>query len=311
MLRLPTISAAALAAALFALPAAPMALAQTGPAAGAPAPGPAPAAAAAQQADPVVATVNNEPIHLSDVQNAASSLPAQLQQLPPQQLLPLIVNQLIDRKALLVAAEAEDLQKNPQVAAVMQQAADEKLENAYIQQKVSPQVTDAAVRALYKADYAGKPGPTQVDARHILVKTQAQAQAIITQLNHGANFAKLAEKYSIDPGAANGGELGWFTQDQMVPAFANAAFALKPGEYTKTPVQSQFGWHVILCEGRRTAPPQSFDAVKDQISQQLADAAIKSTLTAARSKVTIQMFNADGTPANGAGQGGVNVNLGQ
>ncbi len=309
MLRLPTIPAAALATAMFALAGSGMALAQTAPAAGAPAPGPAPAAA---QADPVLATVNNQPIHLSDVQDAASGLPAQLQQLPPQQLLPLIVNQLIDRKALLVAAEAEDLQKNPQVAAVMQQAADEKLENAYIQEKVSPQVTDAAVAAVYKADYAGKPGPTQVDARHILVKTQAQAQAIITQLKHGANFAKLAEKYSIDPGAANGGELGWFTQDQMVPAFANAAFALKPGEYTKTPVQSQFGWHVILCEGRRTAPPQSFDAVKQQISQQLADAAIKSTLAAARSKVTIQMFNADGTPANGPGaQGGVNVNLGQ
>jgi len=295
---------------MFALAGSGMALAQTGPAAGAPAPGPAPAAA--PQADPVLATVNNQPIHLSDVQDAASGLPAQLQQLPPQQLLPLIVNQLIDRKALLVAAEAEDLQKNPQVAAVMQQAADEKLENAYIQQKVAPQVTDAAVQAVYKADYAGKPGPTQVDARHILVKTQAQAQAIIKQLNHGANFAKLAEKYSIDPGAANGGELGWFTQDQMVPAFANAAFALKPGEYTKTPVQSQFGWHVILCEGRRNAPPQSFDAVKDQISQQLADAAIKSTLAAARANVTIQMFNADGTPVNGAGgQGGVNVNLGQ
>ncbi len=309
MLRLPTIPAAALATAMFALAGSGMALAQTAPAAGAPAPGPAPAAA---QADPVLATVNNQPIHLSDVQDAASGLPAQLQQLPPQQLLPLIVNQLIDRKALLVAAQAEDLQKNPQVAAVMQQAADEKLENAYIQEKVSPQVTDAAVAAVYKADYAGKPGPTQVDARHILVKTQAQAQAIITQLKHGANFAKLAEKYSIDPGAANGGELGWFTQDQMVPAFANAAFALKPGEYTKTPVQSQFGWHVILCEGRRTAPPQSFDAVKQQISQQLADAAIKSTLAAARSKVTIQMFNADGTPVNGpGGQGGVNVNLGQ
>jgi peptidyl-prolyl cis-trans isomerase C len=293
-----------------------LALAQTAPAA-APAPGSAQgpaagAAAPAPQADPVLATVNNQPIHLSDVQDAASSLPAQLQQLPPQQLLPLIVNQLIDRKALLVAAKAEDLEKNPQVAAAMQQAADEKLENAYIQQKVAPQVTDAAVQAVYKSDYAGKPGPTQVDARHILVKTQAQAQSIITQLNHGANFAKLAEKYSIDPGAANGGELGWFAQDQMVPAFANAAFALKPGQYTKTPVQSQFGWHVILCEGRRNAPPQSFDDVKQQISQQLADAAIKSTLAAARSNVTIQVFNADGTPANAAGaQGGVNVNLGQ
>jgi peptidyl-prolyl cis-trans isomerase C len=304
MQRLPTVPALVLAAGLFALAgSAQMAHAQTS------APAAAPAAA---QPDPVLATVNNQPIHLSDVQAAASGLPAQLQQLPPQQLLPLIVNQLIDRKALLIAAQTENLQKDPQVAAVMEQAADEKLENAYVQQKVAPQVTDAAVQAIYKADFAGKPGPTQVEARHILVKTQAQAEAIIVQLNHGANFAKLAEKDSIDPGAANGGELGWFTQDQMVPAFANAAFALKPGEYTKAPVQTQFGWHVILCEGRRTAPPQSFDEAKGQISQQIADAAIKSTLAAARSKVTVQLFNTDGTPASAtAGQGGVNVNLGQ
>ena len=299
MHRLPRISAIALAAGLLALPA----FAQTTPAHA--------SAPVAASADPVLATVNGQPIHLSDVQAAGANLPAQLQQLPPQQLLPLLVNQLIDRKALLVAAQAEDLQKDPAVAAAMAAAADEKLENAYIQQKVAPQISDAAVEAAYKANYAGKPGPSQVEARHILVKTQAQAEQIITELNHGANFAKLAEKDSIDPGAANGGELGWFTQDQMVPAFANAAFALKVGQYTKTPVQSQFGWHVILCEGRRTAPPQSLAELKGQISQQIADAAIKSTLADARSKVTIQVYNADGTPASGPANQGVNVNLGQ
>jgi peptidyl-prolyl cis-trans isomerase C len=297
MNRLLTLSALALAAGLAALPA----MAQTT--------APAPAAGAAP-ADPVIATVNNQPIHMSDVQSAGASLPAQMQQLPPQQLFPLLVNQLIDRKALLVAATAEKLQNDPQVAAAMQEAADEKLENAYVQQQVAPQVTDAAIAAAYKAKYAGKPGPEQVEARHILVKTEAEAQSIINQLNHGANFAKLAQKDSIDPGAANGGELGWFAQNQMVPAFANAAFALQPGEYTKTPVQSQFGWHVILCEGKRTAPTPSLDDVKQQISQDIADAAIKSTLAAARSKVTIQVFNADGSPQGSDNNpGGMNVNL--
>ncbi len=305
MLRWSTLSATALAVSLLASPAfRQTALAQTT------APASPQTAAPAPQADPLLASVNGQPIHLSDLQAAAGNLPAQMQQLPPNQLLPLLLNQLIDRKALLVAAQAANLQKNPQVAAAMADAADEKLENAYVQVQVSPVVTDAAVQAAYKANYAGKPGPEQVDARHILVKTQAEAQAIITQLNHGANFAKLAQKYSIDPGAANGGELGWFTQDQMVPVFANAAFALKPGEYTKTPVQSQFGWHVILSEGKRTAPPQTFDQVKDQIRQKLADDAIKATLADARSKVTIQTYNADGTPATpDQSEGGVNVNL--
>jgi peptidyl-prolyl cis-trans isomerase C len=136
------------------------------------------------------------------------------------------------------------------------------------------------------------------------VKTQAEAQSIIDQLNKGADFATLATKDSIDPGAKNGGELGWFSQDEMVPAFANAAFALQPGQYTKTPVQTQFGWHVILSEGKRTAPPQSFDAVKDQIRQKLADDAIKATLADVRAKVKIKLFNPDGTPAPDGSQPG-------
>jgi peptidyl-prolyl cis-trans isomerase C len=285
MRRFPQISTAALIFSLFAG----QAFAQT-PAAGAAAP-------AAPPADPIVASVNGNNIHMSDVQAAAQNLPSQMQQMPPDQLFPLLVNQLVDRQALLVAANAENLQKDPKIEAAMQAAANEKLENAYVQQKVAGQVTDAAIQAEYNKDYAGKPGPQQVDARHILVKTEAEAVAVIKQLEHGADFAKLATKYSIDPGAKDGGELGWFSQTEMVPAFANAAFALKPGEYTKTPVQSQFGWHVILCEGKRTGPTPALADVKDQIRQTIADNAIKATLSDVRSKVKIQMFNPDGTPA--------------
>jgi peptidyl-prolyl cis-trans isomerase C len=282
------LSTLALAAAIAAAPA----LAQAQSAA---APAVAPAAPAA---DTVLATVDGKPIRMSDVQAAGADLPANLQQLPADQLFPLLVNQLIDRQALLVAATSEHLSRDPKVRAAMEDAANEKLENAYVQEKVGPAVSDAAVQAAFQKQYAGKPGPAQVDARHILVKTQAQAQAIIDQLNKGADFATLATKDSIDPGAKNGGELGWFSQDEMVPAFAQAAFALAPGQYTKTPVQTQFGWHVILCEGKRQAPSPSFDSVKDQLRQQLADTAIKATLAEVRAKVKIKLFNPDGTPAD-------------
>ncbi|HQT47574.1 MAG: peptidylprolyl isomerase [Acidocella sp. 20-63-7] len=253
--------------------------------------------AAAPAADPVLATVNGQKIYMSDVQEAAQGAPPQMQQLPPNQLLPLLLDQEIDRKALLIAAKKEGLEKTPAVAAAMANAADIKLENAYVQDKVSASITDAAVQAEYNKNYAGKPGPAQVEARHILVKTQAEAQAIIDQLNKGADFATLAKKDSIDPGAANGGELGWFSQDQMVPSFANAAFALKPGQYTKTPVQSQFGWHVILCEGKRTAPTPALADVQQQIRQTLADAAIKATLADVRAKVKVVTFAPPGAPA--------------
>jgi peptidyl-prolyl cis-trans isomerase C len=278
-----TLSVLALAASL----AAPAAYAQTTPA---------PAASSAP-ADPVVATVNGMKIHLSEIQQDAQSAPQQLQQLPPDQLFPLLVNQEIDRRALLVAAKKIDLEKNPAVAAAMEQAANVKLENAYVQQQIAPAITTAAIQAEYNKSYAGKPGPEQVEARHILVKTQAEAQSIIDQLNHGADFATLAEKDSIDPGAKNGGELGWFGKDEMVPAFADAAFALPVGQYTKTPVQTQFGWHVILVEGKRTAPAPALADVQDQIRQTLADNAIKNTLNEARAQVKISIYNSDGTPA--------------
>jgi peptidyl-prolyl cis-trans isomerase C len=257
---------------------------------------PAPAA----PADPVVATVNGQKIHMSDIQTAAQQLPQQYQQLPQDQIYNMLLNQEIDRKALLIAAKKENLESNPQVAAIMAAAADDKLENAYLQQQVIAQVTPAAIQAEYNKDYAGKPGPAQVEARHILVPTQAQAQDIISQLDKGADFAKLAQKYSQDPSGKTGGELGWFSQNEMVKPFADAAFALQPGKYTETPVQTQFGWHVILLEGKRQGPTPALADVQDQIQQQLADAVFKATLKAVTAKVKVQTFNPDGstpTPA--------------
>ncbi len=255
-----------------------------------------PAPAGPKDSDPVVATVNGIKIHMSQIQADAQNLPPQAQQLSPQQLLPLLINQEVDRKALLIAAQKENLESDPAVAARMKAAADVQLENAYVQKAVAAQVTDTAVQAEYNRDYAGKPGPEQVDARHILVSSEAQAEDIIKQLNKGADFAKLAEKYSIDPGAKNGGELGWFSKDEMVPAFADAAFALKKGQYTKTPVHTQFGWHVILNEGHRTAPTPTLADVQDQIRQKLSDQVVQATLDKVRSQVKVQVFGPDGKP---------------
>lgn len=277
MRRLPKLSTLALGLALVA----PAAFAQT------------PATA---DANPLVATVNNIQIHLNDLRDAAQSLPPQMQQLPPQQLMPLLLNQSVDRKALLIAAKKIRLEKDPAVAARMEEAANEQLENAYVQKQVSAQVTSTAIQAVYNRDYANKPGPEQVEARQILVSSEDQAKDIIKQLNDGADFAKLAEKYSIDPGAKNGGELGWFSKDEMIPVFADAAFALKPQEYTKTPIHSQFGWHIILCQGRRTAPTPPLADVQDQIRQKLADQAVQKVLDKVRSQVKITIYGADGKP---------------
>jgi len=261
--------------ALAAVLAAPAAFAQSAP---------------AQNNDPVLATVNGMAVHLSDLQAAAQSLPPQAQQMPQDQVFNMLLNQEIDRKALLVAARKENLASNPDVAKAMEDAANTRLENAYVQEHVAPAVSETAIQAEYNRSYAGQPGPQQIDARHILVQTQAQAQDIIAQLDKGADFATLAAKDSIDPGSKkDGGELGWFSQDEMVPAFATAAFALQTGKYTETPVQTQFGWHVILCEGKRTGPTPALADVQDQIRQKLENQAIQQTIDGARAKVKIDI----------------------
>lgn len=267
----------------------------------------APAANAASKPpkDPVVATVNGKPIHLSDVAKAAQSLPPQLQQAPPQELYPVLLNRLIDERALLAEAQKTDLSKQPKVAKAMKEAADQALEAAYLREQVKPQINDAAAQAYYKAHYTDKKQPEQVEARQILVKTKAEAEKIIDKLNKGAKFSDLAQKYSIDPGAKNGGELGWFTKSEMVKPFADAAFALKVGQYTKTPVQSQFGWHIIKLQGRRQEPVPSFDDVKETIHQKVANKAITDALEKARKSVKVKIFNADGTAVTPGGAPGL------
>lgn len=247
--------------------------------------------------NPVVAIVNGYKIHLSDLAKAAQSLPPQLQQAPPQELYPVLLNRLVDERALLVKAREGNVAQQPAVKQAMQHAANRALEAAYLRAEVKPKLNGAAVKAYYQAHYVGKKQPEEVKARQILVKTQAEAVKIIGQLNKGAKFSALAIKDSIDPGAKNGGELGWFSKDEMVKPFADAAFALKPGTYTKTPVQSQFGWHIIKSQGKREKPAPSFADVKDKIQQKLTNTAINKALVDARKGLTVKLFNPDGSPA--------------
>jgi peptidyl-prolyl cis-trans isomerase C len=247
-------------------------------------------------ADPVVAKVNNRELHLSDVSEAAQTLPDEVRSMPPQVLYPMLLDQMVDREALVIEAEKEGLQKDPQVQRAINRATDTVLQNAILSRDIAPTVTDAAIHAKYDSDYAKKPGEEEVHAMHILVDNEAQAKKIIDQLNHGGDFAALAKANSKDPGAQNGGDLGYFKKTDMVPEFASAAFALKPGQVTQTPVHTQFGWHVIKVIDTRTAPPPTFDQAKEEIRQQIIQAGVRKALDQARQGLTIQKFNMDGTP---------------
>lgn len=267
--------------------------------AAAPAPAAAPAAAPAPM-DPnlVVATVNGEKVTLGDIQKSAANMPAQLRQLPPNVIFPMLVNQAVDQKAIQIAAHKDNIQNDPEVKAAMAQAADTALQNAWLSRQVTPQLTDAAIHDFYEKNYANKAPEQEVHARHVLVKTEAEAQDVIKQLKAGANFGTLAEKLSTDKGSAknNGGDLGWFKKGDMIPAFADAAFAMKPGTYSQTPVKSQFGFHVIQVLETRTVPVPKEDEVKDKIRQQLVQQDVRAAVEKAAAAVKIVRFGPDGKP---------------
>jgi peptidyl-prolyl cis-trans isomerase C len=254
-------------------------------------------ALAETESDPVLAKVNGQSIHLSELKAAAETLPPQARAMPPQQLFPLLLDQLIDAQALLAEAKKTGLDKDPDVQRTMQMAEDRALESSLLNKVVRPQVTDDAVKAHYEQQYAGKPGDAEVHARHILVGDEATAKKIIAELKKGGDFAALSKQYSKDPSAAQqGGDLGFFKKTDMVPEFANAAFALKDNEITPVPVKTQFGYHVIQTLEHRTAAPPSFEQVRDEMRQQMVQAAVQKEVAQARSQVSVERFNMDGSP---------------
>ncbi len=247
--------------------------------------------------DPVLAKVNGQAIHMSDLKAAAETLPAQARNMPPQQLYPMLLEQLIDAQALLVEAKKIGLDNEPDVQHLLQLAQERALESALLNKVVRPLVSEDGIRARYEQDYAGKAGDTEVHARHILVNDEATAKKITADLKKGGDFAALSKQYSKDPGAVQqGGDLGFFKKTDMVPEFADTAFALKDKEISSVPVKTQFGWHVIQTLEHRTSQPPSFEQVHDDLRQQMVQAAVQKQVAAARGSVTVEMFNMDGSP---------------
>ncbi|MBN9508928.1 MAG: peptidylprolyl isomerase [Alphaproteobacteria bacterium] len=257
----------------------------------------APAQAAAPASDdPVVAIVGPAKIHLSDVKDAVAGLPPEYRKMPVSVLFPMMLDQLVDRKALVVLAQKQGLDKDPSVERQVARAEDSALQNALLARTVGPNITEAKIKQRYDETIAGKPGEEEVHARHILVANEADAKKIIAEIKGGADFAKLAKEKSNDPsGQQQGGDLGWFKQSDMLPEFSAVAFSLKPGQVSDTPVHTQYGWHVIKVEERRTAPPPTFDQAKDQLRQDMIQDGVKKVVAQAKQGLPIETFNPDGS----------------
>ena len=242
----------------------------------------------------IVATVNGDPIRMSDVAQAAQSLPPNVaQQVPPQILFGKLIDRLVSQKALLVQAKKQGVDKDPAVQKQMQAAADQVLQSVALQRMVLPKVNEEAIKAAYDKQYAGKPGEEEVHARHILVDSEAKAKDVIAQLDKGAKFEDLAKKYGDPKDAATqqGGDLGFFKKADMLPEFSDVAFKLKPNDYTHTPVHTRYGWHVIQVLETRTSQPPTYDQVHDEIKQKLLQDDVQAAVAQAKTGVKIALFN--------------------
>jgi peptidyl-prolyl cis-trans isomerase C len=260
LFRRASLASLGLAIGLSALAVSPLAAQETKPADAAAAPAPAPV-------DPnaVIATVDGKPITEADLTLAEGELSRQFAQLPAEQRRAAALSAAIEIKVLSAKAIADGLDKDPEFqrrVAVLQQRA---LHGELVEKEVVGKITDAEIRARYDKEIAAQPPVNEVHARHILVKTKEEADAIVKKLDAGEDFQKLANENTKDPsGKTNGGDLGFFGPGQMVPEFEKAAMALEVGKYTKEPVQTQFGWHIIKLEDKRQQQPPAFDQVKDQ-----------------------------------------------
>ena len=224
---------------------------------------------AAAADDTVVATVNGQPITEADVKLAEGDLDQQFRQLPEDQRRGAALSALIEIRLMANKAVEKGLDKDAEFQRRMAFLKERALHSAFVEKEVAATVTDEAVRARYDKEMADTKPANEVRARHILVKTEEEAKAIIAELDGGKDFETLAKEKSTGPSGPNGGDLGYFRAGQMVPEFEAAAFAMEPGSYSKEPVKTQFGFHVIKVEDKRAVQPPAFDDVKENVKSLL------------------------------------------
>ncbi|MGB7077589.1 MAG: peptidylprolyl isomerase [Xanthobacteraceae bacterium] len=249
-----------------------------------------PSVARAQDADAVVARVNGVDIRQSDLATAEDEVGSSIPQMPPDQKREYLITYLSD---VIIVAQAAEKQNIADRADVKHRIAFERnkvLMESLLQDTGKAALTDDALHKVYDEAVKQMPPEEEVHARHILVPTEDEAKEIEAELKKGADFATLAKEKSKDPGAADGGDLGYFTKDQMVPEFSAAAFKLDKGQISD-PVHTQFGWHIIKVEDKRIKPTPTFDEVKPQLENYVAHKAQAELVASLRKDATIERLD--------------------
>jgi len=257
-----------------------------------------PVAGADESLDQVYATVDGVPITGADLAVVAQDYAQQIGRAPVDLRIPELLEAVIDMRLLADAAEKAGLDEDDTVKRRLDFERMRTLRNEYLRDAATKAVTDEAVKAKFDAEMTDfKPGDER-HLRHILVETEDEAKTIIADIEAGGDFAAIATEKSLDPGSApKGGDLDFVGKGLTVPEFEKAAFALEIGEFTKEPVKTQFGWHVILLEETRDAPPPEFSSEERRIRTEMIREFVTNQVETLRAAATIDIVPPPEPPA--------------
>jgi len=241
------------------------------------------AAAPAPTLDTVIATVDGKPLTLGELIAVRRALPAQYQELPGEVLIEGLTLQLVNQLVLAEKAREAGLDETDAIRIHMINVENSTLADAYLRAELEERVTVEAVEAAYSEIEP----ETEIKASHILVDTEESAAAIRAEIDGGADFAELAKQHGTDGTAPNGGDLGWFVRTDMVPEFADAAFAIEEDGAVAGPIESPFGWHLIQLTGKRERAVPPLEQMREQILAELTEEAQTAILEEARADAEI------------------------
>jgi peptidyl-prolyl cis-trans isomerase C len=248
----------------------------------------------AKSASTVVAEIDGRAVTLGDVRDAIAALPPSVKNLPFPDLYPGVLQKLVAQQALVIRAQRQGLDEDPEVRRSVKAASDQVMANAQLEHEISRSITEAALLARYNKEIAGKPGPEEVHVRVIMVPTEEAANGIIKELRAGADFAALAKRSSKDATAPAGGDVGFVAREAMTPEVGAVVFAMQPGQITPYPVQSLGAWFVLKVEERRQQPTLPFSAVREGLRQEMLHEGVPDVATAALAGVTVREFDFTG-----------------
>ena len=234
----------------------------------------------------VVATVNGSPVTIQQLNNYGQARQSQGGMMPQQ----MILDELINRELITQDANKRGISKDDEFVLTLKEQQTNLLAAYAIQSMIQDagDITDATLQEEYK-NYVSTITDQEYRASHILLENEQDAVSVIEELNKGENFAKLAETKSVGPSGPEGGSLGWFRPEQMVEPFAEALVTLKPSKYSSQPVQTQFGWHIILLEETRKVPAPSFESLREQLQNNLINQRVQNYIKELRDRANIVM----------------------